>query len=215
VLTAAHASSTAIYVLLPTRMDTLAVGALLAVFARDPAAWERCRRFARPAMAGAVALLAAIVYRERGLGGEEKLTQMFGYSPIALLAGGAVLSALTASPRSLTGLVWRHPVLRMFGRYSYGMYVWHTFVIWRIHDSMFRDGRTAAVTGSSVAGDLLFVAVALAMTMAVSLASWYVVENPFLRLKRFVPGGRREGQASAWTLSTQPVVVHQNGLETP
>jgi peptidoglycan/LPS O-acetylase OafA/YrhL len=115
----------------------------------------------------------------------------------------------------VAGLVWSHPVLRFFGRYSYGIYVWHMFVIGWVGRSLFPAARIPALADSPFAGNLLFVAVVLAVTIIVALVSWYVVENPFLQLKRFVPDHHRGTPRAAWTLSRGTVAVGRNPLETP
>jgi peptidoglycan/LPS O-acetylase OafA/YrhL len=199
-LTAAHVSATTVYVLLPTRMDSLAAGALLAVMARVPAAWQRCRQLALPLAAVGAALVAGVAYREGAFGAEARLSQLFGYSPIVMLASSALIVAVSAPDGSLARLICSHPLLRFFGKYSYGIYVWHVVVIESLRSSLFSDARFPVLAGSHLPGDVIFAAGTLLLTTIVALASWHVVENPFLRLKRFLPydgDRRRTGPAVA------------------
>src|SRR5581483_11946369 len=77
-----HISTTAIYVLLPTRVDPLAVGAALALAFREPAMWQRCRQWARPLAAAATAVIALVAYRQGGFTSQDTYTQMIGYSAV-------------------------------------------------------------------------------------------------------------------------------------
>jgi peptidoglycan/LPS O-acetylase OafA/YrhL len=85
--------------------------------------------------------------------------------PFASMAS-AVLVARLAQPestllhRALSGAAIRH-----LGRISYGMYLWHPFVL-------------AAVVGAGLPQRFL---VTVALVTAVASASWYLVERPVLR----------------------------------
>src|SRR5438874_13076902 len=64
VFVAMNGPTIGVYVLLPTRMDGLAMGAILAAVARDPEAWRSLRRFTVPAATIATAMLAFVYRRE-------------------------------------------------------------------------------------------------------------------------------------------------------
>ncbi|MBX6333162.1 MAG: acyltransferase [Gemmatimonadaceae bacterium] len=186
-LVIAHASATAIYVLLPTRMDSLAAGAGLAVLARAPGAWAALRRWAPAAGTVAALALAAIIYREGMLYSERRLTQLAGYPALVALAAVTIVSATSAPAGSVRAWFWSHPVLRFFGRYSYGLYVWHHLAIPLLRTYVLPDAALPAFHGSHLPGYALFYLLALAVSLGVALASWHLLEHPFLSLKRFVP----------------------------
>jgi peptidoglycan/LPS O-acetylase OafA/YrhL len=153
------------YLLLPTRMDALAVGAFLACAVRDKAILEsvlRCRWWGAGV---ALCTLATARVLAHSFDFQRVEIQLLGYLAIAALSGSLVL-AVSQQP-----MLFANPVLRFFGRYSYGIYVWHWLVMAILPPL---HGRWAFV-------------VVLGVTSAVALASWYLIEQPFLRLKRFVP----------------------------
>jgi peptidoglycan/LPS O-acetylase OafA/YrhL len=88
-------------VLTPARMDTLALGSLLALLAADS---NGLRRWIRPALwagAGSTTLLVAIALWERGLRSEHPLTVMVGLSALACVYGSVLLLAVTSPERAL------------------------------------------------------------------------------------------------------------------
>ena len=75
--------------------------------------------------------------------------------------------------------------LRLLGKVSYGLYLWHTLSL-RVAFSIFQ-GR----------GPLLIGAVGLVFTVITTTASWFVIEQPFLRLKDRFGGVESVGPAAA------------------
>jgi peptidoglycan/LPS O-acetylase OafA/YrhL len=177
----------AIYVLLPTRIDALATGALLAGLAREPEAWRRMQCWVTPAALAAAMVLVMLFVRE-SLIRSGRLTEIIGYPALAVLSGAAVVSAAAAPAGSLSARIWENGMLRFFGRYSYGLYVWHALVIPALLE-VFPARALAPVRGSHFPGYVLFAGAALVVSVSVARVSWVVIEEPFLRMKRFVPYG--------------------------
>ena len=189
-LVAAGVSWTAIYVLLPTRVDTLAMGALLAAVARERADWFRLRRWIAPAVGSALVL--AYGFRHDALLRSSAFTQVLGYPALGLLGCAAVVHAVTAPVGSLGRHVWANSSLRFFGRYSYGLYVWHVPLIPVVRRYVFAPEQVGAIDGSIVPAYLLFSLVALTCSVILALVSWHLIEAPFLSLKTYLPYTRRE-----------------------
>jgi peptidoglycan/LPS O-acetylase OafA/YrhL len=179
-------SWTAIYVLLPTRMDTLAIGALLAGLARDPAAWRRIQRGVVPGAFAATLVLGFLFVRE-SLVRSGRLTEIAGYPALAVLAGAAIVNATAAPAGSLSARIWTNAALRFFGRYSYGLYVWHHLIIPPLLQHAFPARALAPIGGSHLPGYVLFGGAALVASVGAARVSWVVIEEPFLRMKRLVP----------------------------
>jgi peptidoglycan/LPS O-acetylase OafA/YrhL len=206
-LVAMHAPWAAVYVLLPTRVDTLAIGALLAVLAREPNAWSRVRAWALPA-AVAAALVCAALFRREGLARSGEFTQTIGYSALAVFSGAALVSAIAAPAGSAQSWIWNHQLLRFFGRYSYGLYVWHPMVIALFRERVLPAERLPLVYGSHLPANLLFTVLAILASVAAALVSWRAVEQPFLATKRLVP--YRQTRAAGF--STAPAVVNRRSM---
>ncbi|WP_175545106.1 acyltransferase [Variovorax sp. OV329] len=171
-------NSAASYVLSPMRMDSLAMGALLALAIRGPDPVD-VRRLVRPALAAiAVAgpLLVLILWYTRDVTPHSLPMETVGLSAVALLGVSTIVLALATPLRH----VFEHGVLRWFGKYSYGLYVWHP-ILWVIifHSDWARSLRG----GSGVEQMLASVAVAVAMLLVFVMGSWHLLESQFLKLK--------------------------------
>ena len=180
---ALSASSDVIYVLLPTRMDALAVGAFLACAVRDPALLRRVSRCRVPVLIAVVLFLAAEAVASRRIGEIVPVTLLLGFLPIAFVSGYLLL--LVVDSKTLL----TNSILRVLGRYSYAMYLWHLMVLRALiaPTSVLAARR---IGGSYLPYYILVLSAVLATTLLVALASWYLVEQPFLRLKHFFPYGR-------------------------
>ena len=169
------------YVLLPMRMDTLAAGAFLACIYRDPGSWERMLRARKALTLVALVLLLANLISRHTIDNQAAVEQAIVYP--ALVALGTVIVATAAA-----GNAWMsNGALRFIARISYGMYVWHLVVRRLIL------AKVSLPDASSPHGFWLYYAVVafgtLAGTIAVAIVSWYMLEQPVLRLKRFFPDG--------------------------
>lgn len=167
------------YVLLFTRIDTLAIGALLSCAVRNPDLLKKVDRWRGPLVAVALLALIATVLIQHALDFRRSLTQVLAFPAIAIFSGAFVLDA-ARNRRWLSALP-----LRFFGRYSYGMYIWHIAVLTVVANA-FHDHFPSMLPTSSLGNYALYVVVAMATTVGVALLSWYLIEQPFLRLKRFV-----------------------------
>jgi len=171
------------YVLSVARMDILAAGAIVALAIRTPGAMERARRHAD--WIAAVSIIALVVVSWAGAAGFDNRNPYIatiGYSVLAVL--GSFILVLVLS--SADGCGWKRPfendTLRMFGKYSYCLYVVH-YPFMMVLDLLVPKFHIAPLYGSrlpewGVYGVLLFV-----VSLAVAWVSWRVLEAPMLSLK--------------------------------
>jgi peptidoglycan/LPS O-acetylase OafA/YrhL len=115
------------------------------------------------------------------------------------LSATALVGAIAAPAGTAVSCLWNHRLLRFFGRYSYGLYVWHPMTIALFRERLLSPERLPLVYGSHLPAYLLFTVLAITASVAAALVSWRAVEQPFLAMKRFVPrnparapGTRRE-----------------------
>ena len=159
------------YLFLPTRIDGLAVGALVALVLRGPGGAAALVRWLRPAaVAGGGALAVVVIWRGTA-SHDDPWMIMIGYPAIALAFGGVVLYAVVRR-----STVLELAPLRTLGKYSYGLYVLHQPIMmvargtFRLPDANVGAGRSFTVTMLPI----VFVAAYL---------SYHLFEKHFLRLK--------------------------------
>jgi peptidoglycan/LPS O-acetylase OafA/YrhL len=124
------------YVLTPARMDTLAVGAFLALIVRRSDGLMILTRWNWPVGCAAAAGLGAIFVWQHGLRELDIIVQTIGYSMLAVMFGALLVAALARPSESRIGRFFERPVLRFFGRYSYGLYVFHHPVVLLLQSQM-------------------------------------------------------------------------------
>ena len=109
--------------------------------------------------------------------------QTAGYSLLAIFFGAILLVAVAAPPRGLVGRLARLGVLRFFGKYSYGLYVYHGI----LSQHMLRlntEDRLGALLGSHSRGIAAQAVLGVGISLLVAVLSYELFEKRFLSLKR-------------------------------
>ena len=184
----ADVDSVAVYVLTFCRIDSLALGALIAILVRHSNGPRLLDRWLPPVAAASTTSLVGIFVWRGGLEQFDLVVATLGYSVLALFFGCMLLYVAAAPEASRTGWCFTNRVSRFLGRYSYGMYVFHLPVV-GILALYFPMQAAAGRLGDAGAG-WLFLGTALSITILVSLASWTLFERHFLKLKSLVPYDR-------------------------
>jgi len=175
----------AVYVLMPTRMDALAAGAVLALIARGEGGLRVLGRW--PAVAVALLLAAAFcvyVWKSK-IANSDPLVRTFGYSVLAAGFAALIAIAVTSRPGSLVRRCMSSAPLLMLGKYSYALYIFHVPVIILLWKLDLQVDLVPTVFGSQLPGLVLFAGIAGALSFSCALLSWRFVEAPMLRLKRY------------------------------
>ena len=183
-------NATAAYVLTPARMDALALGALVAIAAREPGWWPRLRRFAPWGLGASALAVGAVWVHQGGLFGGDPVVQVWAFGPLAAGFAALLVLALDGGGGSRLTRVLARPALRGAGKYSYGLYVLHYPIFLALEAAGFTSLALASALGSRMAGMAAFTAVAGAATFAAAILSWNLLEKRFLRWKDLVPYGR-------------------------
>ena len=187
--------------LTPTRMDTLALGALLAIAARSDGGLARWRRvLGYAAIASAIALASTLTFRER-LANESPEIATIGFSLIAIIAAALVTFATTTPADSLAHRALAHPALRAVGRYSYAIYIFHLPVVGLLHVPHLAPDAMPLVLGSHLPAQLAFTALCFVVSYAIAFASWHLFEHPILKLKARFPYEREPVSVSVRRVS--------------
>jgi peptidoglycan/LPS O-acetylase OafA/YrhL len=204
----------AAHVLMPARMDTLALGAFIALAVRGSGEMARLVRWA-PIVAGAALLaLVALFVAEDGLTPLDHRVATIGLSLLALLFAALLVMAVSAPPKALLHRLFAHPALRFAGRYAYALYVFHLLIAFDLAVVWNEHGLVRTVAGSQLPANLVFSAAGTSIALMLAWLSWHLYEKQFLKLKRFVPYGRGGERARA-PRERAPLAAEPSSIPAP
>ena len=184
-----------------TRAQSLLIGSFLgavgahrgADFSIMPARWTataRSRRlWAVPGLVGAVFL----VWAWHALAGQNPFLYRGGFLLVSLAAGSVIVTIVTL-PTSVLARVCSLRALVFTGRISYGLYLYH----WPLF--LVIDHAHTGLLGAPL------LAVRLAVTFAVAIASYHLVEEP-IRTGRVLRGSKGMAVTGAAALATAGALV--------
>jgi peptidoglycan/LPS O-acetylase OafA/YrhL len=179
VLTHFHVSLWILYTELPSRMDALMAGAMLALGLRGPRpeSWRSPTKLYLVMGACCLGLVVIFSKAKAFYVGSDDMTS-WGYSVFAGLYVSILGLALV--PGSLVDRVGTIRVLRFYGRYSYGFYIWHELpapvtYVWRAW--FLRSIRPFSLA------QMVYEMAMLALFTGAAVLSYHLLERPFLRLK--------------------------------
>jgi peptidoglycan/LPS O-acetylase OafA/YrhL len=172
-----------IYVLTPFRLDGLAMGAFLAVLARQPKGVERLVRALPRVVAVAGGLLAVtfvwtLLVSHEGL----ELVLPVRASLILMLLASLLVWSLVAPKQSATSRFFRSRPMVFLGTYSYGLYVYHHFISYYLTANQ-TELELARWLGSHGAAVALQATLGALVSLAVAYLSYELFEKRFLKLK--------------------------------
>jgi peptidoglycan/LPS O-acetylase OafA/YrhL len=182
-----------------TRMDSLLCGALGAILIREPQAVVLVRKwFSWTAFASILAFVAGAALSRiiHGPGGGLLFVETLGFSFLAVgFSALIVYAAANDGAQSVLQRFLRSGVLTDFGKYSYGIYVYHVPVLalcdYLIYERVFKSFISNLWFGA------LYLAVLFAISFFIAKVSYECFERRFLALK---------SHFEARTSATQPLM---------
>jgi peptidoglycan/LPS O-acetylase OafA/YrhL len=170
-----------------TRMDALLCGALGAILFRNDAALNALRKWLPWVAALALvpfAFAAGTLRVIHGPGGELSFVETVGFSLLALgFSSLIVYAAACDGAATLMQRVLRSKVLTDFGKYSYGIYVYHVPIL-GVFILAIHKGPLKSYVDNFWFG-VLCVALLFATSFYVAKISYECFERRFLNLKRY------------------------------
>ncbi len=175
-----HGWTLAGYVLLPSQMDALAVGSLIALAVTDEANRARLVSFAPWVVGLSAAVILLIAVRSRAFYMTDFWTQTVSFSLYPLLFGGLLVLAIVWQTSGWAALL-RIPFIRTVGRYSYAIYLLHLPIL----IGMNMIGLSWMVQRSAgLLPQVAYTGILLMASLAAGWLSWSLLEQPAQRLKR-------------------------------
>jgi peptidoglycan/LPS O-acetylase OafA/YrhL len=172
------------YIFTPSRVDGIILGAILAIHFERTEHWER---FAWAARVGIPVLLASTLlitivkgysFPADAITNSNYLGMVYCIPAMNLIGLGFVILALT--PSSFVAKACSHPAICKVGSLSYALYVFHDLYMNFLYEhSMFRLVRYMPETIAHA----VFTLLCFCLTMGLALASYWLLEEPAMRLK--------------------------------
>lgn len=175
------------FLLTPCRMDGLVTGAFIALVWRESGAAPLLR--AAHWVGPVCAVLFAIVVSRGADFYQTSVGQWLSPTLLAGIYGSLLVFVLRSRPSDALGRAMGQSWLRLFGKYSYALYLMHVPIFKAVHTVVYgRAGPDSFWHG--MPGQLLFCLLAILASLVVAWVSWNLFERHFLSLKRYFPTRR-------------------------
>jgi peptidoglycan/LPS O-acetylase OafA/YrhL len=181
------------FFLTPCRLDGLLAGSFVALAWRDSADWAWLQRYVGRLALGSGFLLLGIALGQRHflpdvtpqqVGNEAaangNLVLTIGIAALAMFFAGLVALVVDATKDGRLQRVLERPSLRVIGKYSYAIYVFHALILLATVRLLSPLAYVPAFIAKPVA-----VLWALSASFVAAWLSYHLYEKHFLRLKRF------------------------------
>jgi len=173
--------------LMPSRMDTLALGGLIALAVRDKQWISLLQKNCRWVMAVAGTMICALILW-RGLWDHwDVWIDTVGLSIMAIFYAALLIAVLSATPGPIRSF-FNWPFLRNIGKYSYGIYVLHVInahLLWPVIERHLH--LLPLVFGSQLLRQIAVWIVMPFFSYCMAWISWHGFEKWFLLLKAKFP----------------------------
>lgn len=208
-MTAIGLSWTAVFTVTLGRVDSLAIGALLATVARTPTGLNTLRPFLYPASIFTILSFVAIEIMLRVIDHPNyTLALAVELSLVAVFSGALLVGTMTAAADGIGTRVTHSTILRSFGKYSFALYLFHGHLNrWfeKIGIDVYGRG-TLGDAGSILPKQLLYLLMAIGCSYLLAFLSWHLYEKHFLRLKSSFPSGRIRSPGDESTEPGPPIL---------
>jgi peptidoglycan/LPS O-acetylase OafA/YrhL len=167
--------STSSYTFPFCRMDGLAAGSFIAIALRLN--WLQQIPYDKWIARGLFGIMGVLIMGNFINGTKQSL-----YTESALFFAALLFLSLNPNPRGITRRVCENQFLQHLGKYSYGLYVFH-----HMFEFAWKNGFGRHLLASNLPpllGQSIYVLLAFAGTYALARLSWWLIERPFLKLKK-------------------------------
>ncbi len=180
------ATTLQIYVLTFTRMDSIAFGALLALdWQEDSQGITDSGKNKRPVFLLGISVVTFFLAFKGGYFAVQGAPMnTFMYTLVAFFFMQLLAWVLRAPENSAVQFLFSNRLMRLMGKYSYAIYLFHVPVRSFMRDVFFGDMQFRHWAGNPYWGQTVFYAAALTVCVILAHLSWNLYEKKFLALKR-------------------------------
>lgn len=168
------------YILTPFRIDALLIGASVALLRSEmsPEKFRALGHIALPSMF--VLIVASFRFFDWRLSGT--FAPSVGLTLLPLFFSALLIYVVCSSDVSFFTRAFSSPILSFFGKYSYGLYIYH-FPVLKMLGSIGIASYFISATHSRLGGIMVSNFIAFITAILVAMLSWHAWEKHFLKLK--------------------------------
>ena len=170
------------FVSTPTRGVGLAAGSLVALMARGTGGLASAIPWARRSAGVATLILAWLSLRGGGLEWNDSITNALAPLVLAILFGALIILCVNAKSGSVWQAVLDTAPLRILGKYSFAMYLFHG-PVGSFIKQLYTPGEGDQLGDSKFFGVFTYMLIVTTATLLASWLSWQLMEKHVLRLK--------------------------------
>ncbi|MCA9073549.1 MAG: acyltransferase [Planctomycetaceae bacterium] len=170
-----------------TRIDSLLYGAIAAIVIRDERFLKRVLSHWRGSVVLLVSVISATAYVAGHLHSEDPLVMTFVYPAFGLLFAIMILLTVVGRDDQVHLRLLNRRWLRMLGKYSYSVYVFHWPICWALRELSNRFSLYPRVLPFESFEGVVITLLTLTVTLPLSFLSWHLYEQPWLSLKKHFP----------------------------
>lgn len=168
------------YVMTPFRIDALLLGALVALLSRELSP-EKFKALGLTSLVVTFVLLtASFRFFDWRLGGT--FAPAVGLSLLPLFFAALITCVVNSGNKNIVTRILSSQILSFFGKYSYGLYIYH-FPVLKLLGAIGLVAYFIDATHSRLGGIMVFNFIALITAIFTSVISWQCWEKHFLKLK--------------------------------
>lgn len=194
------APSVALYVMTVTRMDSLCLGALVAIGLRNAQVYKWMLRWCWLPIVGLGLCVVGIDVFWPVLKSGSAGAQTIGHSLMGGLFAATIFTAAVASPKHWLARILSLKWLTIWGKYSYAIYIMHR-VIYRLVLKIDLPEMSSTLSAITV------FATTLALSLVAAAVSWKFFEQPILSLKSRFP---RPDETTSYREVLPPTCEHES-----
>lgn len=188
------------------RMDSILIGALLAILLRSTSRYYLEKwRYHWLGVFSALSIMA--MYLDSAWEGKVELaTRTIGYTGYALFFA-SIINVLLFLPASNFFLkCFDNRVLRLYGKHSYAIYIIHSVVNAVIWSQFFEQSKMGYFPTS-----IAFFMLSVVLSLCISWIIWHLFEKHFLALKRFFEKEKPDGPERIAVLDEVGTILEHSG----